>query len=58
MPDNEQEPTQVTPGGNERDALDLPGEGGTTIPVPKRGDVFRDLEKVAKPRKGNGATKD
>ena len=32
------EPTQRTPEGYE-------------IPVPKKADVFRDLEKVAKPRK-------
>lgn len=43
MPENEQdeEPTQDTPKGK-------------TIPVPKREDVFRDLERVAKPRKQNG----
>lgn len=37
-PDQEPEPTQET-------------EGGAVIPVPTRGDVFRDLEKVAKPRR-------
>lgn len=49
MPDQEQE-TQET-------------EEGLTIPVPKRGDFFRDLEKVAKPRKpsddaGSGSPED
>ena len=38
MPDDKQEPTQETP-------------GGTTIPIPTRKDVFRDLEKIAKQRK-------
>lgn len=39
----EDEPTQETPEGE-------------TIPIPSRKDVFRDLEKVAKPspRNGNG----
>ena len=37
-----EEPTQETPAGE-------------TIPVPKRKDVFRDLEKVAKPRTKDGS---
>ncbi len=37
----ENEPTQETP-------------KGVTIPVPSRKDVFRDLEKVAKPSPGKG----
>lgn len=49
MPDNPQdEPTQTTPEGAERDRLNLPGEGGTVIPVPPREQVLRDFEKVAK----------
>lgn len=36
--DKEDQETQETPQGH-------------TIPVPKREDVFRDLEKVAKPRR-------
>jgi hypothetical protein len=39
MPENpEKEPTQYTPQGHE-------------IPIPTKEQVFRDLEKVAKPRK-------
>jgi len=40
MPDDPDEPTQRT-------------EKGAEIPVPKRGDVFRDLEKVARPKPEN-----
>jgi hypothetical protein len=47
MPEKDDEPTQTTPGGDERKALDLPGEGGTEIPVPKRDDVMGALRKVA-----------
>lgn len=42
--------TQTTPTGAEREALGLPGEGGTEIPIPKRQDVLDALQKVAKPR--------
>jgi hypothetical protein len=47
------ERTQRTPEGTEREALGLPGEGGTEIPVPTREQVMGDLAKVAKakPRK-------
>ncbi len=44
------EPKQRTPEGPERDAVDLPGEGGVEIPVPEREDVLAALRKVAKPR--------
>jgi hypothetical protein len=47
-------PTQTTPERAEREALGLPGVGGTEIPVPTREEVLRDLERVAKPRKQNG----
>jgi len=62
MPDERDEPTQQTPAGDERREklfAELPSEeaekrtakgGDMTIPVPKRGDVFGDLEKVAKPK--------
>jgi len=42
--DEDKEPTQQTPEGHE-------------IPIPTREDVFRDLEKVAKPpkKRRNGA---
>ena len=50
MPESQSEPTQRTPEGAERERLDLPGEGGTEIPVPTRDDVLRDLEKVARPK--------
>jgi hypothetical protein len=43
-------PTQTTPEGAEREALGLPGEGGTEIPIPDRKDVLDALQKVAKPR--------
>lgn len=46
--------TQTTPEGDERDALNLPGEGGYEIPVPKREDVMDALRKVARPKSGNG----
>ena len=42
------EPTQRTPEGAERDRLNLPGEGGTVLPVPSREQVLRDFGKVAK----------
>jgi hypothetical protein len=45
--------TQQTPQDEERDVLNLPGEGGYTIPVPKRGDVMAALRKVAKPRQSS-----
>lgn len=41
MTDEPDEPMQETPGGAE-------------IPVPSKVDVFRDLEKIAKPRRGDG----
>lgn len=44
------EPTQTTPEGAEREALGLPGVGGTEIPVPERKTVLDALQKVAKPR--------
>jgi hypothetical protein len=49
MDEDPQEPTQYTPKGHE-------------IPIPSREQVFRDLEKVAKPRKkpanpSNGRTR-
>jgi hypothetical protein len=47
------EPTQRTPEGAERDRLNLPGEGGTVIPVPTREQVLRDFEKVAKAKPAN-----
>lgn len=46
--DERDEPTQTTPVGEERESLGLPGEGGTTIPVPDRDDVMVALRKVAK----------
>ena len=56
MPDNEapDEDEQTTPEGAEREAVKLPGKGGTTIPVPERDDVFGNLAKVAKPKHANG----
>jgi hypothetical protein len=48
MPPDKREPTQTTPEGAERDDLDLPGEGGNEIPVPKKGDVMNSLHKVAR----------
>ena len=49
MPDEpKDEPTQQTPEGAEREQFNLPGEGGTVIPVPPREQVLRDFEKVAK----------
>ena len=51
MPENEQEPTQRTPEGAERERLGLPGEGGMEIPVPTREQVYGDLAKVAKPKR-------
>ena len=45
------EPTQRTPEGAERDRFNLPGEGGTVIPVPPREQVLRDFEKVAKAKR-------
>lgn len=47
----ENEDTQTTPEGAERDALGLPGEGGYEIPVPKRKVVMDALRKVARPHK-------
>lgn len=41
------EPTQTTPEGEERDALNLPGKGGRVIPVPSRGAVVDALKKLA-----------
>ena len=43
------DPTQITPTAPDRERLGLPGEGGDVIPVPTRKDVFRDLERVARP---------
>jgi hypothetical protein len=48
MPKDGDEPTQATPEGDERDDLDLPGEGGNEIPVPRKDDVVRALGTVAK----------
>jgi hypothetical protein len=42
------EPTQTTPAGVERDELGLPGEGGAEIPVPRRDDVFDAFVRVAR----------
>ncbi len=41
-------PTQRTPEDAERVAANLPGEGGTEIPVPGRVDVMAAFRKVAK----------
>lgn len=46
--------TQTTPEGAEREALGLPGTGGTEIPIPKRKDVLDALQKVARPRSTDG----
>jgi hypothetical protein len=43
------EPTQHTPEGKERTKLGLPGEGGNEIPVPKRDDFMKNMEKAAPP---------
>lgn len=43
-----QQPTQRTPEAAERERLNLPGEGGTVIPIPTREQVMGDFEKVAK----------
>ena len=48
MDSERKQPTQRTPEGAERDGFNLPGEGGTVIPVPPREQVLRDFEKVAK----------
>ena len=48
------EPTQMTPTAPDRERLGLPGEGGEFIPVPTRKDVFRDLERAARPSRGKG----
>lgn len=39
---------QKTPKGEEREAANLPGEGGNVIPVPKKDDVMAALRNVAK----------
>jgi hypothetical protein len=52
MPDEPDErPTQTTPTGAERERLDLPGEGGLEIPVPKLDEITKALAEVAKPDK-------
>jgi hypothetical protein len=43
MAEDENEPTQETP-------------GGATIPVPTRDQVLRDLEKVARPKREKDGT--
>ncbi len=48
------EPTQTTPEGAERERLGLPGEGGTEIPVPTREQVLADFAKVAKAKPSQG----
>lgn len=50
----EDDDTQTTPTGAERDALGLPGEGGYAIPVPKRREVMDALRKVTRPKSRNG----
>jgi hypothetical protein len=47
---DQEDATQTTPEGDERDAVNLPGEGGHEIPVPSRDEFMRNLEKVAKPK--------
>jgi hypothetical protein len=47
MNGDDREDTQTTPTGEERKKLGLPGEGGLEIPIPKRGDFMKDLEKSA-----------
>lgn len=50
MPDEKDErPTQTTPTGAERERLDLPGEGGTEIPVPTRDEIDEALVRIASP---------
>ncbi len=51
MDQESDEPMQRTPEGAERERLDLPGEGGTEIPLPTREQVYADLARVAKPRR-------
>lgn len=48
MPAEPNEPTQKTPEGAEREALDLPGEGGMEIPVPSREVIEDALAAIAK----------
>ncbi len=50
----DEEPTQWTPEGDERERLGLPGEGGTEIPVPTREQVLGDFAKVAKAKPSKG----
>ena len=45
-----EEPTQTTPEGAERERLGLPGEDGTELPIPTREQVLDDFAKVAKAR--------